>query len=1679
MAVSTDPLAALSPDKAALLSRMLPPLSFAQESMWLAQQLEPGDYSYNVPVPIRISGPLKVPSLNRSLTEVRRRHAVLRTVFPIVDGRPVQIVKPARTFAANEVDLLILPPPAREFVLRRILTAENRRPFKLTESPGFRAMLVRADNESTLVYLTLHHCVFDQWSRKILLDELGALYHSYATGTPAHLPRLEIRYADYARWQRGWLRDGVLTNLVEFWRQHLEGAPAALELPLDRPRPQTRSRAGAEIAVSFSRDFSEALRQFSNSEGVTLFMTLLAGFQLLLGRYAGQDRVVVGTAVSGRNRRELEPLIGCFINPFPLHTDLSGNPNVRELLARVREVCLSGYAHADLPFEMLVDELSLPRVVDRAPVFSVLFVLQNVPEAAGAPRQLTATEINVKNDRSRLDLTMVLRDWREGITGSLAYDSDLFDQRTVEQIRERLEYVLRQFVENPERRLSEISLLTAAEREQMLVEWNNTAADRPDSTAVRQFESWAHADPQRTALVCGSQQFSYAELDRLASAVSRRLRVLGVGPECRVGVCAAPSPAPIAALLGVWKAGAAWVPLQPGEAAQRCAWMLQDAGATVLLCDAAQAAHTPAGVRPLILEELLRDDEAPAETSVPVGPENLAYVMYTSGSTGRPKGVMITHGGLGHYLHWAAQGYAAAAPWRTVLHSPISFDLSVTALWGALTQGGSVQLVAPEGTLEGLRAALEQEEPWGLVKLTPGQLQLLGAEGLAAAAGGSRVLVVGGEALQGEQVRWWQEQFPETRMYNEYGPTETVVGCCVQQLEPAAAGGRVPIGRPIANTQLYFVDGGGQPAPMGVAGELYIGGAGLARGYHGRADLTAERFVPDPFGPPGGRLYRSGDLARYRPDGAVEYLGRADQQVKIRGYRIEPGEVEAALLGHPGVREAAVVARAGEDGGSRLVAYVAGAALPGVSQWWNWLRERLPEYMIPAAFVDLERLPLTPNGKLDRRALPEPDGARPALENQYVAPGSAAEQALAGIWQAVLGRQRVGIQDNFFALGGDSILSIQVIARAAQAGWRLSPRQLFQHQTIAALAAVAEPAQAAPASAAAEPGAPAPLTPIQRWYLDSQPRDAAHFQQAAVFEPRRPLPLGALERILAALVEHHEALRLRFTRVDGQWRQQSVAQERARLCAQVDLSALGGGWQAALLQRAAAGLHRRGMDLAHGPLLRALLLQPGGGQRPRLLLSIHHLAVDGVSWRILLDDLQQVWAALAAGGPVALPARTTPYTEWARRLEEYACSAALQADADWWRSQAAAAAQPLPCERNAGDNDNASLRSAGRQLSAARTAQLLQGVGQRYRTNAHTLLLAALGAALAEWAGGPVRVELEGHGREDELGGVDLSRTVGWFTTLYPLLLPGGGPPRQWLAAVRQLLDSVPRRGFSYGLLGGRVAAAPAQVLFNYLGQFDSSFDRQSWLRPAGGAAGALRSPRAARTHLLEATALAVGGRLGLTLGYSAARHGRQTMETLAERWQQHLEQLLDYCLEAPEAGLVPADFPLARIAQAELDGLAGTARDIEDLYPLSPMQQGLLFHTLAAPQSGLYTTQVSCSLRDPDVSAFINSWTLAMQRHEALRTDFVWAGLEVPHQVVHSSRSLPVERLDWTTLPASERSIRFERYLEADRARGFDLGTAPLMRLVLIRMNEHEHRLVWSHHHALLDGWSVRELIA
>ncbi|MBN3836640.1 non-ribosomal peptide synthetase [Burkholderia sp. Ac-20344] len=1675
--------------------------SLAQQRFWVLAQTRDASAAYHIAAHWTIDGTLDRTALQCALDHVIGRHEAWRTTLvDNDDGVVMQRIHAHLPVSIVDVDLRDQPPAARDAQAARLAERDAAEPFDLARGPLLRATLVALADDRHRLLLTAHHAITDGWSSRCAFDELSAAYRAYAEGREPSLRELPIQYADYADWQRDMLAGGEGERQLDYWRGALRDVPGPLALPVDRQPGAVRTLHGARVSVRLSDAVAADVRQLARDAQATAFTVLLAGLDAWLSRLTGATDVVVAVPVAHRQRPETRALLGLFLNTVALRVRVAPTLPFRALVDAARTAALDAVAHQDVPFERVVDAVKPP--VKRGDEWlRVKFAQQFDARHDSVLPGATAVATPGPDLAARFDFAVDFTDDANGIELVAAYATDCIDADTARAWLDSYAALVGAAARDPHQTTAVLPCDASAASRQPR---DGRALRVEHADIVAAFARQAAAYPHRVALADASASLTFAELDDASNRIARALTQRGVAAEASVIVCIERSARFVVGLLGALKAGALAVLLDPAQPAARLAAAAADCGARWALV--AEPAVWPAGIdaQPLDVDTLAQDATLAHAAGVRVAPhpEQGAYLIYTSGSTGTPKGVVVSHGALADYVQGMLDEFAFAPDASFAMVSTVAADLGHTTLFGALCAGRTLHLLPAACAFDpDLFADEMRRRDVGVLKIVPSHLQALLDARVPADVLPRHALVTGGETLTWALVARVAALAPACRVINHYGPTEATVGAIACDTASIAADARdpasgVPLGLPLPNARALVLDAFGACVPAGATGELYLGGPGVARGYLGRPAQTAERFVPDPF-TPGARLYRTGDRVRLCADGRLAFLGRIDDQVKIRGYRVEPGEVSAAVRAAGPVAQAETLAIE-HEGRLRLATFVVmrdGATFDEAAMR-TAVAAKLPDYMVPAQFVALARLPVTANGKIDRAALRE-RAAAPVATASGDAPQGPVETVLAEVWQAVLKAPQVGRDDNFFELGGDSILVLQVIARARKRGVRFTPKQLFDGPTVAELARIAKTedvaaaaAQPVGAAAASAPVTAQFLTPAQQRFFALDVPHPGHWNQSVAFDVRGPFDADAFARAFDALLTHHDAFRQRFARgADGTWHASDAAKPYDALPF-VEVAARD---EADALARFDA-LQRR-LDLGRGPLACACAARLPDGST-QLYLAIHHAIVDGVSWRILLDDLDTAYRAACERTPVRLSQPGLRADAWASRLARAAMEPAspFAAEAAYWAGMAQGD-DVVPDHPDA-TATNADAAVVVQTIDAALTRAALTDAHAAYRTQTIELLGAALALSLAGASGAAsCRVELEGHGREALFDDADASRTIGWLTSHYPVTLPVAATARDTLCAVKDTLRAVPHKGLGFGVLAhygdaptrAALAAVPRpRVTFNYLGQFDAP--RDATLVPRFGGTGVERDPQGPLGNTLAIHAYLDTDRDGArTLKvhwvYGAPQFDRATVDAFAERFAAALRELVEACASRVAhrgGGATPGDFPLAQAAgltQAAIERTPLDWRTIDDVYPLSPMQQGILFHALFAPGHASYVNQLVATAAALDADRLAAAFEASIARHDILRTS-VMPDEAAPLQCVHRHARMPVEQLDWRTR-GDTFDADFDAWLAADRARGFDWREPPLMRLTLIRVTDGAWRVVWTRHHVLLDGWSTARLLA
>jgi amino acid adenylation domain-containing protein/non-ribosomal peptide synthase protein (TIGR01720 family) len=1636
--------------------------------------------------------------LTASWQQVLNNHSILRSGFYYdVFSIPVQCVYRDISLPFEVLDLGTKNEAEQEEAIRAYEAADREKGFDFSSAPLMRVGMLKLSSTRYRMLWTFHHILFDGWSLPVLMEEFLSTYESLAAGSPVK-EQEEDKYEDYIRY----IERGSKEAEEDYWRQYMKGVEQGTLLPFINTTSERTKGSGSYKTLSLHLDatLTEKIQGYAQKHRLTVNTVMQGVWSLLLHRYTRNKDIVYGVIVSGRpdDLPNVEKRVGMYINTLPLHSAIEEGQKVTDWMEMLQAQQVSSRQYQYTPLNKIQNLAGL-----QGDLFDSILIFENYPvsEIIGSRKWSLVIENAHMQEQTNYPLSIIIFS-REKISIAFSYNVHLLEADYVEEMKGHFENVLHQLVAaEGESCIQDIDLLTASEKHYLLETFNQTEVGYPlDKNIVDLFEEQVLKTPAATAVTFENEKLSYRELNERSNKLAHYLVTKGVTSETLVPICIERSLEMIVGIMGILKAGGVYVPVDPEYPGERISYILEDTSAAILVCSNKSRSKLPE-MKNVAYVELdtdwpVIDKENASNVQTGIQPGQLAYIIYTSGSTGKPKGVLIEHRNVVRLFETDSPLYDFNEHdvW-TMFHS-FCFDFSVWEMYGALFYGGRLVIVPNQVTKDAqLFAELILSEEVTVLNQTPAAFYVL-QEALVEKTNTVpvRFVIFGGEALSPAKLRPWKQKFPATRLINMYGITETTVHVTFQEIEWGHINiGDSIIGKPIPTLRCYILDENQNLSPVGVAGELYVGGAGVARGYLNRPDLTASRFIIDNFNQETDKkLYVTGDLARWLPDGTIEYLGRIDDQVKIRGYRIELGEIESVLQQSGMVSQAIVMARENREGAKQLIGYVVPLETFSKESVITFLRTRLPEYMVPQLWIELERLPLTSNGKIDKKALPDVD-TNDLTRNEYVAPRNELEKHLAETWQKLLGIEYAGIHDNFFELGGDSILSIQVVSRMRRLGFEMNPKDIFIHQTIARLStAIAERSGTTSSGEQGLLAGPVGLLPIQHWFLEKDLKDVSHFNQSLLLGIDKSVSASTIQEVISQLTQHHDTLRLIYTKSDGQWLQE-YGNSRGVVVTE-DLQSIAPGALADMIKETASH-HQRQLDIEKGELVRVVLMQNQATEsHHRILLVIHHLAVDGVSWRILLEDLDILLTALSQGQRAELGHKSGSYRQWYNALAQYGQSRGLLSQKGYWQ-HTLESYEPLPVDKE--NKDKVRMRnvlSHKVRLNADQTRRLLQEVPRVYHTEINDILLCALAGTLCAWTGrSKIVIGLEGHGREDIIDGLDTSRTTGWFTNLYPLLLETGSAHEagEQIKSIKEQIRRIPGRGLGYGVLKYINREASFQgtqhwdVVFNYLGQFDNVVNESKWLKEAGESSGASLSEDSYTNEKLTVNSSVQSGELLLTWNYSGLHYEAATIVELASVYISRLEELITHCLDMGEQSIqvyTPSDYGLgAEITYNELDAFLeepfnGRRRkhQVEGLYRLSGLQQGMFFHGLYDKRAGAYTEQFNCDLVNPDLDSLTKSWQQVLNNHSILRSGFYYDVFSVPVQCVYREVILPVEVLDYSGMGKAEQAAALMEYKETDRKQGFDFKSAPLMRISLIRLSRERYRMLWTSHHILFDGWSL-----
>ncbi|MFE9943147.1 non-ribosomal peptide synthase/polyketide synthase [Bacillus velezensis] len=1651
------------------------PLTPMQKGMLFHSLFDPNSGAYFQQTMFDLHGDLEIDSFSKSLDGLSQKYDIFRTNFYRGwKDQPLQIIFKTKKIGFQFNDLREMKESQKEAMIQQYAREDKMRGFDLEKGALMRLFILRTDEKTYRFIWSFHHILMDGWCLPLITKEIFENYFALLQQKQPEQSSI-TPYSQYIEW----LGRQDAKEATAYWDQYLEGYEEQTGLPKDHHAAEDGRYVPEKVTCDISSDLTSKMKRTAGKHHVTLNTLLQTAWAVLLQKYNRSRDVVFGSVVSGRPAGipNVENMIGLFINTIPVRFRCEAGTTFAGLMKEAQERAVASQQFETHP---LYDIQA--RTTQKQDLITHLMIFENYPvdqymESIGRQNGTSITISNVQmEEQTNYDFNLTVIPGDE-MNISFEYNANVYDRASIERVREHFMQILHQVVTDADIRVDQAELLTEGERRTLLQTLNDTAAPFPQTPVHQLFEEQSQRTPDQAAVIDKDRQLTYGELNKRANRLARTLRAKGVQADQPVAIIARNSIESVVGILAVLKSGGAYVPIDPEYPQDRIRYMLDDSQAGIVLMQRdvrKQLAYEGVTV-------LLDDESSYHQDGSDLAPINdvshLAYVIYTSGSTGRPKGVLIEHGGLTNYIWWAKEVYVKGEKANFPLYSSISFDLTVTSIFTPLVTGNAIIVYDGEDKTA-LLESIVRDPRVDIIKLTPAHLQVLKEMNIADQTAVRR-MIVGGENLSTRLARSIHEQFEgRIEICNEYGPTETVVGCMIYRYDPAKDRREsVPIGTAAANTSIYVLDENMKPAPIGVPGEIYISGAGVARGYLNRPGLTAEKFVDDPF-EPGAKMYKTGDLAKWLADGNIEYAGRIDEQVKIRGYRIELGEIEAALLQEEAIKEAVVTAREDVHGFKQLCAYYVSGGQITAARLRKQLSHSLAGYMVPAYFIELDEMPLTSNGKINRKGLPAPDFE---LQDraEYKAPRTKAEEILVSAWESVLGAENVSILDNFFDLGGDSIKSIQVSSRLNQQGYKMEIKDLFQYATIAELSPHIK--QNLRIADQGEVKGKVSLTPIQHWLFEQITTDQHYYNQAVMLHAPEGFQETQLRQTLQKLAEHHDALRMTFRTTENGCEAQNEEIAQSGLY-RLEVLNLKEDPDPGRTIEAKADEIQSSMHLSDGPLMKAGLFQCADGDH--LLIAIHHLIIDGISWRILLEDIVSGYKQAENERVIQLPQKTDSFQLWAKRLSEYAQSETIKQEQEYWTKIEQTEVKPLPKDFHETHTTAKDSETATVEWTKEETELLLKQANRAYHTEINDLLLTSLGLSISHWSGlEQIPIHLEGHGREQIIQDIDISRTVGWFTSLYPVVLHAqpGKEISDYIKTTKEGLRQIPHKGIGYGiaryLSGGMPSKLNPEISFNYLGQFDQDL-QQHGVRLSSYSCGSDSSGNQERPYVLNINGMITEGRLKLTISYSSKQYAKETIMRLSETIQSRLRTIITHCVHKEQSELTPSDILLKGISIDELDQLLiqlPHAGEVENVYPLTPMQKGMLFHSLLDEASSSYFEQASFDLQgELKIDWFKASLERLFETYAVLRTRFYSGWNDTPLQIVYKTQTPQIHFADLRDIEEHLREDAIAAYQREDKAKGFDLARDPLMRIAIFRMEDRKYHLIWSFHHIVMDGWCL-----
>jgi amino acid adenylation domain-containing protein/non-ribosomal peptide synthase protein (TIGR01720 family) len=1695
--------------------------SSAQRRIYITHHLQENSILYNITVAQIIEGNLEIPRIEKAIERLMRRHEALRTSFADKDGKILQLV-----YDRIDIRLKYSKSLQNQGEIHEIIR-DFIQPFDLSRPPLWNMELVEMENNKHLLLLDIHHIIADGMSVNIIFKELMIFYDE------GELPPLDYQYVDFTIWQNDIFSSGEIKNQEEYWLNLFKGEIPLLNLPTDNPRPLEPGFTGATGGFELGEELSKRLRKLAARNNTTLYVVLLSAYMILLSKYSGQEDIIVGTPIAGRPHPELEMIVGMFVNTLVIRNKPVGDKLFSEFLEEVSGSVFSAFENQDIPFELLVEKLKVERQLNRNPLFDTMFSLQDISRntrESGHVKPVGNLKMSFypfENKAAKFDLELFAFEKGQQVTFELLYRTSLFGKETVARLIKHFVNILQAIPARPGEKIAGLEMLTPGEIEHLLYTLNETGAGNPvDKTLGQLFAGQVEKSPDHIALAelhesnhntSYMSYMSYKELDQKSGRLAHFMQEKGVEPGAIVGIMSERTLEMITGLLGILKAGGAYLPIDPGYPEERINYMLKDSRAKVLLSELSEVSKVSREIEVIEMPSLIaaaREIE-PTHLTHLTHPTQLSYIIYTSGTTGKPKGVMIEHRNVVRLVK-DTNFIPLVEGERLLMTGTIGFDITTFEIWGSLVNGLRLYLVHKNTVMDAgkLKRVIKMNRV-SIMHMIPQLFEQMAVADPGIFAGLTYFLV-GGDLVRPRLINRLRNRYRELNILHMYGPTENTTFSTFLLIEKDYER-TIPIGKPVRNSTVYILGKSRELLPIGVGGELYTGGAGVARGYLNNPELTAEKFISahsswliaDRREKQGAfesdddskelpmsyqlsamsYIYRTGDMACWQPDGNLRFLGRIDTQVKLRGIRIELGEIEARLLTHPEIKEAVVqpVTNQNQSGDKHLCAYLVPVPtepgkkikIPGLREF---MAKQLPGNMIPSYFVTLEKIPLSANGKVDRKLLPPPEESGLERGSEYIAPQTEIEKVLVETWESVLGREKIGIDDNYFSLGGDSIKAIQVAARMNKQGYRVELGDFFNNPTISRQAPLVKLAGRKADQSVIK--GKLPLTPVQEAFFQAQKIEPHHFNQAVMLHIQEDFDEKAVRTVFTKIQEHHDALRMTYKKENDKILQYNQGTDHPLSLEVYDLCNCENLKET--LEEKTNGI-QTGINLENGPLMKLGLFHLPGGNR--LLIVIHHLVIDGVSWRILFEDIDTLYRRNRNGEPLELPLKTDSFKVWSEKLSRYADSKTFLQEKTYWRGLALEAASVPGIKKDFENEDNyiKDAKSLSMSISEEETGLLLTKANGAFGTEINEILLSAVGISLKKcFAVEKILLALEGHGREEILKEVDIKRTIGWYTGIYPVIFDIGYDTdlSRQIKEVKESLRRIPAKGIGWGILENLTANEHKQdmnlkinprISFNYLGQFDTEIQQVSF-EIAKESPGIMVSPENRRDYELEISGIIANNRLTMTVTYNERQYETGTIRKLIDDIQTGLQRIISFCSTQKKRQLTPSDLTYKNLSIEELDALR-KQYDLEDIYPLSAMQEGMLFHSLYKTGSIVYFMQISYRLHwELDITLVERSLNELIERYDILRTVFIHKGFDRPLQVVLANRRVEFYyediRGNLKTNHDKEKYIR--EFREKDSRRSFDLSRDVLMRVSILQVNRDEYEFTWSSHHILMDGWCL-----